>query len=211
MEPTRINNPQNNVNGGYNSGYNPGGYNNGYNNMPPRKNNSSTALIIGIVAGVVLCGIVFLIVYLVNQNHRMEEKLEAVEQMHNKAQDNEDVQVPQVADDDEVKEETHRASSGILNSGRNVMKGSFNYAGSNYGFTVAFNYNASNGTASGGTYEADGYAGKTKVSVSISNGGRNITISGKSTYISLSSSGGNVYTGSMTRGTHNGSCRVTLR
>lgn len=212
MEPTRINNPGQHPQGGYNQGGQNYGYNNGYNqggynNMPPRKNGSSTALIIGIIAGVVLCGVVFLIVYLVKQNQKMEEKLEAVEMKHNH-EDNDDVKVPQAG---EAKESAKAVSSGVLKSGSNYMKGSFNYAGANYGFSLSFNYNPSTGQASGGRYEADGYGGSTKVSVSVTNGGRNIVASGNSTYINISApAGSTVYSGSMTRGTHSGSCRVTL-
>lgn len=200
MEPTRINNSPGSHRGAYNTNYNEGYYPNmpPHSNMPPRKKGNHSAVIIGMIAGILLCGVVFLIVYLVNKNNELREQIEAVEIHPDKAGDEEGVA-------------TMTASSGVLKSGRNSMTGSFNYAGADYSFSLSFNYNPATGQTSGGKYEATGYAGETKVSVAVSNNGRNIVVSGKSTYIDISApSGSKLYTGTMTRGNHNGTCRVKL-
>lgn len=109
------------------------------------------------------------------------------------------------------------AAPGVLHDGYNAFAGTFNYKGAKYGFTVTFNYDAATGSAYGATYEADGYGGVSRLtSVSVSPDGTGITLrggaSGSGTDIRVSAApGSSRYSGSMTRGTHVGTCTMTLQ
>lgn len=200
---------------GYNNGYN--GYNNGYNgnNMPPQRNNNTTTLILGIIGGAVLCGIIVLIILLVNKNGTVAEqvvegspRVDTVREVV--------VQEVQTIEQAPAKVKAQEVSnpqpvySGPLKSGRNVMRGSFNYNGASYGFTLSFNYDPSTGRASNGNYTPSGYSANIKVTVNVSDGGRSISAYGKSTNIDMTSSGGRSYSGWMQRGDHSGSCTASL-
>lgn len=198
-------NYNNGYNGNYgNNGYN--GYNGNYNNNSPQNNNSNKTLIFGIVTGVLLCGIIVLIILLVNRSgsDAVTQKVDTVKV----------VEVKEVREIEQLSPNSSQAStvydSGPLHSGYNVLNGTFNFNGSSFGFTLSFNYDPATGRASGGKYSPQGYSGTTNVSVSVSDGGNSITATSKNTNINVSSSGGGIYSGWMQRGNHSGSCSLSV-
>ena len=106
-----------------------------------------------------------------------------------------------------------RYRSTVFSDGYNVLNGSFNYQGAEYGFIVTFNYDSATGKVSNAMYEATGYGGggaKNKInSMTISNDDRKISITGPGLKISASGSNG-YYSGSMKRGTHGGTCTMSI-
>lgn len=210
-EDTKIINNGPDSNYGERSGYDHP-YGNGF-GQPPRKSGSpSKPVIIGVIAGLVVCGIIWLVVYLVGQNRKMAEMERQLEESRQK--EAVEAKPAYEAASEAAVDETPAADyyDGPLNSGSNVFHGYFNYAGSSYGFTVRFNYDPSTNRASGGTYDPDDYNGRKKLSgVSVSDDGRKLVITGNSTYIEVASDGGDTYSGFMRRGDHQGSCSMTLR
>lgn len=101
----------------------------------------------------------------------------------------------------------------VFSDGYNVLNGSFNFQGATYGFIITFNYNSSTGRISDAMYKATGYgAGSANKinSMTVSANGRNLSISGPSLRINASGNGSGSFSGSMTRGTHSGSCSMWL-
>lgn len=101
-------------------------------------------------------------------------------------------------------------SNSVFNNGSNVLNGSFNYQGAEYGFIISFNYNTSTGRVSNAVYKATGYGGGSTNKINsmvISGNESSISISGPGLSINVAGSPGS-YSGSMTRGTHSGSCRI---
>lgn len=98
-----------------------------------------------------------------------------------------------------------------LKSGRNKLKGTFYFKGAEYGFTINLSYDATSGIISDATYEADGYAGVSKLG-DVRYDGNTITVETPKTYIRARSTGdGDTYEGEMTRGDHRGTCRISLQ
>lgn len=194
-----------NQNPGRPTGPNNNGYNNGF-NQPPRPNNSSRTLLIGIGAAIALCLIVVLVIFLIGQN----KKLDALQK-----QVTDQEQVDKKSDkksDDKAEKRSKKKEYGVFSEGNNTFAGTFNYAGADYGFKVRFKYDPSTNTASNVKYEADGYDGTIKMSsMDISSDGSEITIMGKSTYIDVSGSPDGTYSGTMRRGNHDGTCTMRIR
>lgn len=106
------------------------------------------------------------------------------------------------------------ANNGIRN-GRNVMFGTFLYKGTDYGFTLSFNYSSASGKISNIVYEADGYGKGSRIaSGKLTSDGSTLiiegTASGTYTYIKASVKRKGIFKGKMIRGTHNGSCTLVL-
>ena len=100
----------------------------------------------------------------------------------------------------------------VFEDGYNVLYGSFNYKGAEYGFTVSFNYNTSTGKVRNAVYYADYNTSGAKNPINsmiISANEKSITISGPKLSIKASGSGG-YYSGKMTRGDHSGTCTMSL-
>ncbi|MCM1320332.1 MAG: hypothetical protein NC217_08140 [Muribaculaceae bacterium] len=106
-------------------------------------------------------------------------------------------------------------ASSVFHDGANYFNGTFNYKGSKYGFTVTFLYDAITHNAYNATYEADGYGSVSDLNISISNGGMNILLtgvtSGANTVIDVRSNDGAIWSGTMVKGDHDGTCRMTLQ
>lgn len=101
------------------------------------------------------------------------------------------------------------SAAGFVN-GHNVLNGSFNFNGGKFPFSITFNYDAASGTISGAVYYAAYNGGGARNSISsmtLTSGGRELTVSGPSLHISASGSPGS-YSGYMTRGNHSGTCTL---
>lgn len=200
-------------------------------NPAKKKSNKSKAPVVtGIIVGaVVLLAIVGSAVgyFIYKSYHRASSgaitKTENVEKPHmhtdkNISQDNtkwEDVE----ASSQNSPKPTASSPLNILNDGRNIMSGTFNFRDSKYGFTVTFYYDSATGKPSDATYEADDY-GKTyplsKIQFSSDGSRMYITLSGVAggtdTEINVSSEIDNPrFTGTMMRGTHSGTCTLILQ
>lgn len=112
----------------------------------------------------------------------------------------------------EPKPEPQRSGPSAFSDGYNVLTGAFNYKGADYGFTVSFTYDTSTGKVRDAVYYADYNSAGARNPISsmvVSANERNITIKGPKLSIKVSGSPGS-YSGSMTRGTHSGTCRMWL-
>lgn len=102
----------------------------------------------------------------------------------------------------------------VFNNGWNDLNGSFYYKGASYGFVISFYYDTSKGAVTNATYKATGYGGGGAVSkisaMSVSPNEDFIKITGKSLQINASSKGYGQYSGSMTRGSHSGTCSMSI-
>lgn len=110
----------------------------------------------------------------------------------------------------------HNTRNNCIHNGKNVMFGSFLYNGANYGFTLSFNYSSATGKISDIIYEADGYGNGSKISSGkLTSDGTTLIIEGKAsgtyTYIKATVKRRGVMKGKMIRGTHNGSCTLTIQ
>ena len=102
----------------------------------------------------------------------------------------------------------------VFRHGWNNLYGNFYYKGASYGFVINFFYNTNNGRVTNATYKATGYGGggsKSKItSMTISYDEDVINISGGSLRINASARGYGQYSGSMTRGSHRGTCSMSI-
>lgn len=112
---------------------------------------------------------------------------------------------------------TPRRGASVWKDGRNVLIGTFSYAGSKYGFTVTLDYSSSTGRATNATYEAHGYGKASPLSIAtISSDGTVLSLRGTSsgtpTEINAhASEGSSTFIGEMRRGDHQGACTLTLQ
>lgn len=195
--------------------------------QPSRDNNNVKIIVIGVVAVVAIIGAVACFFFYVNSTKNEPVQLEQTSTEEVVAQEvatpvDRQQQEPASVDDHPISTEpvyTPSAASSVdvLNDGRNVFAGTFNYKGAKYGFSITFRYDPITGIASDATYEADGYGGVSKLrAVEVSDDQTSIILSGKAsgtdTYISVTAApGSRRYSGSMTRGTHDGTCTMTLQ
>ena len=101
----------------------------------------------------------------------------------------------------------------ILRNGLNTLYGTFYYKGSPYGFEISFRYNARTGKVSEASYKATGYtSGSTQkiTNMTISKDERRINISDTNLRINVYMEEYGIYSGSMKRGDHSGTCEIYL-
>lgn len=102
-----------------------------------------------------------------------------------------------------------KSSNSYFNDGYNKLEGKFNYQGSDYGFSVSFDYDTSTHIVTNAIYKTVNGAGMKISSMRISSNERTLSIYGNKLEIEATGSPGS-YSGDMIRGDHIGTCRLTL-
>jgi len=108
-------------------------------------------------------------------------------------------------------------SNGLWREGHNKLIGTFIYEGAKYGFTLTLDYSSATGRVTNTTFEAHSYGGASRIKTAVLSGDGTVlnvsgTASGTKTVIDVKAAPGSpTFTGTMTRGDHNGSCTLTLQ